>query len=73
MTSRDFCFWLRGYIESTGDNALAGSDVKAIRKKLSEIVVYDTPASPFWPYGIATNAADTFYKQPTIAGTTVIG
>jgi hypothetical protein len=35
MTSRDFCFWLQGFFEISGDKALSAEQGATVRKHLA--------------------------------------
>ena len=42
MTARDFCYWLQGFIEITGDPPpLTAAQVDVIRRHLSLVFVHD--------------------------------
>jgi hypothetical protein len=67
MTSRDFCFWLRGYLDSIGAFA-NNADIKAIQNKLAEIQAYEH-LGPGFPW-VRTNTTDTILN-PVPPGITV--
>lgn len=41
MTSRDFCYWLQGYFELAGCNALSQEQVKTIQNHLGMVFVHE--------------------------------
>ncbi len=46
MTSRDFCFWLQGYLEITGsDGPLTESQVKCVRNHLGLVFKHEIDPS----------------------------
>lgn len=56
MTSRDFCFWLRGYLASVG-TVLTPGDAKRIAEELGKIAPDPAPIAPIYPWYCATNTS----------------
>lgn len=54
MSTWDFCFWLRGFLDGAEDvGGLGPTDVARIRHKLDETIAKDSKAAPApaiqWP------------------------
>lgn len=45
MTSRDFCFWLQGYLELTDSKKLSVSQTEIIQRHLSMVFVHEIDPS----------------------------
>lgn len=45
MTSRDFCFWLQGYLEIAPAGPLTQEQVEMVRKHLSLVFVHEIDPS----------------------------
>lgn len=41
MTSRDFCFWLQGYFEVSGEKTISGDQVEIIKSHLAMVFVHE--------------------------------
>lgn len=45
MTSRDFCFWLQGYFEISGEQTIAGNQVEVIKRHLALVFTHEIDPS----------------------------
>jgi hypothetical protein len=45
MTSRDFCFWLQGYLELTNERELTGEQRESIRRHLALVFKHEIDPS----------------------------
>ncbi len=71
MTSRDFNYWLRGYLDVLEGAPLSGDHVKKIRDTLQKVVMSDLSANPYgfgpyWATNTAHNGPDYFKQSETI-------
>lgn len=48
MTSRDFCYWLRGYFELASADELSTSQVETIKQHLSMVFIHEI--APSFPH-----------------------
>jgi len=65
MTSRDFCYWLRGYMDALPDERLGDIQVQRINAKLLQIDKYE-PQHPY-PFYVNTNTTNPIELQ-TVGG-----
>jgi len=82
MTSKDFCNWLKGYLEALDEKSLNKKDIKKIKDKLENICdieaqiglqinpdVAPEPMKPYEPYKSpyeTPGTGDPFPELPTI-------
>jgi hypothetical protein len=45
MTSRDFCYWLQGYFELTGNNIVSENQVQCIKNHLNLVFKHEIDPS----------------------------
>ncbi len=73
--TRDFCFWLKGYLDLNEGDPLSHEHVEKIRAKLAETLkacpplpaYYSTPYYPYWGVTTNTNTRDYFNQQQLAA------
>lgn len=63
MTSKDFCVWLRGYLEALGDVGVE-LEIERIKKKLDGVVEEYVPVVyPYYP-PVTSPECPTWYQYP---------
>lgn len=45
MTSRDFCYWLQGYFEISGEKTISGDQAEAIKAHLAMVFTHEIDPS----------------------------
>lgn len=71
MTADQFCYWLQGFFEVSGQTTLTEPQVSVIKEHLQLVFKKETTATvssnPFWPYGqkpLTFNAANPNIEIP---------
>lgn len=66
MTSRDFCYWLQGFIEMTGSETLSPHQTGLLKRHLDLVFVHDIDAPD--PTGDLQAAHDGVRPKPLAGG-----
>lgn len=58
-SAKDFCIYLKGYLDAVGDNGLTAAETKQISEKLESLFTRldtnENPVPPFRPGGVSGN------------------
>lgn len=65
MTSRDFCYWLQGFLELSEKNEISPRQVEIIRNHLNMVFVHEIDSSIPDPEGVLQQIHD---GKPTFWG-----
>lgn len=75
MTSRDFCYWLQGYLEITSATGIRpgidSAQVECIKRHLG--LVFKHEIDPSMGAAVHQGALDALHKPPPIGGTSPDG
>jgi hypothetical protein len=41
MTSRDFCYWLQGYFEISGEKTMSGEQMEMVKRHLAMVFAHE--------------------------------
>jgi hypothetical protein len=64
MTSRDFCFWLQGYFEVSGEKTISGDQVETIKRHLALVFCHEIDPS----MGANQNSLNDLHQGTNIGG-----
>ena len=64
MTTRDFVYWLRGFMERSGSNVLSVEQVAEVRRHLDLVFGTDVGAAPDDPAAEVARMLDEWKRSP---------